>query len=212
MKILQLLSEWIILLPFLTGVILFSRLKPTSRIIFIIVCAALLPQLATTFLKDIDKQGLNIFYNLYTPIEFVLFLYLFSVQRKWSKFFYVISAIVVAAMIYFFYVFGIQEKVLFELICLVNLMYVIFIFHYFLYMFRDDEYLFTLRESFNWYILGLLLYAPCTFFLFADYLNTSANLHSGKSGLWIIHNVFNITLYIAFSIGFIKDRKQNRTS
>ena len=208
MNTLQLISEWIIIVPFFTGLLLFRSLKLDSKIIFLIVCAAFIPQLATTFLKKIDKTTLNILYNLYTPVEFFLFLYFFSTKLKWNKVFYVASFIVAAISFYFFYCFGLKIKVLFELICLANLIYVFFIFYYFLKMFRNDTYVFSVKESFNWYILGLLLYAPCTFFLFADYLNTSANLHHGKSTLWVIHNIFNITLYITFTIGFLKERKQ----
>jgi len=212
MHILQLISEWIIVVPFFTGLLLFRRLKLDSRIIFFIVCAAFTPQLATTFLKNIDKTTLNILYNLYTPIEFFCFLYFFTTKLKWNTVFYLVSFIVLGISLYFFYYFGLKNKVLYELICLVNLLYVFFIFYYFLKMFRNDTYVFSVKEPFNWYILGLLLYAPCTFFLFADYLNTSANLHHGKSTLWIIHNIFNITLYITFTIGFLKERKQTTTT
>ncbi|NOT92394.1 hypothetical protein [Ferruginibacter sp.] len=125
--------------------------------------------------------------------------------------FYLAGFLVTGATIYLFYTQGIKAKVLFELICLVNLLYVFFIFYYFLKMFRNDAYIFSFKEPFNWYILGLLLYAPCTFFLFADYLNTSANLHHGKSTLWVIHNIFNITLYVTFTIGFIKEQIKIRS-
>lgn len=204
---LQLISEWIIIVPFITGLLLLRGMQIDSRIIFLIVCAAFAPQLATTFLKNIDTAHLNILYNLYTPIEFFLFIIFFSIRLKHNVIFYVAEFLVAVSTFYLFYTQGIKIKVLYELICLVNLMYVFFIFYYFLKMFRNDTYVFSLKEPFNWYILGLLLYAPCTFFLFADYLNTSANLHHGKSTLWIIHNIFNITLYIAFSIGFFKARK-----
>ena len=211
MKALQLISEWIIVVPFFTGLLLVKRLKLDSRIIFFIVCAAFIPQLATSFLKSIDKIILNILYNLYTPIEFFLFLYFFSIKLRWNIIFYILGFIVALVSFYFFYAKGAGSKVLFELICLVNLLYVFLIFYYFLKMFKNDTYVFSMKESFNWYVLGLLLYAPCTFFLFADYLNTSANLNHGKSSLWIVHNLFNITLYIIFTIGFIKERKQSLT-
>ena len=132
MNILQLISEWIIIVPFFTGLLLFRSLKPDSKIIFLIVCAAFIPQLATTFLKKIDKTTLNILYNLYTPVEFFLFLYFFSTKLKWNKVLYFVSFIVAAIIFYFLYYFGIKTKVLYELICLVNLLYVFFIFYYFL--------------------------------------------------------------------------------
>lgn len=212
MKALQLLSEWIIILPFFTGVLLFRKMRINSRIIFLIVCAAFMPQLATTFLKNIDKEALNILYNIYTPIEFYLLLFFFATRLSRSRLLYFLGFIFFLVVFYFFYSFGVELRVLSELICLANLFYVFLIFFYFLNMFRNHNYLFSLNDSFNWHILGWLLYAPCTFFLFADYLNTSANLQQGKSVLWIVHNIFNITLYLSFTMGFVKDSKQIRTS
>ena len=127
MQIVQLISEWIIVVPFITGLLLFYRLKLDSRIIFFIVCAAFAPQLATTFLKNIDKPGLNILYNLYTPVEFLLFLFFFSTKLKWDKVFYALSIIAAFAGFYFFLNYGLRRLVLFELICLVNLIYVFLI-------------------------------------------------------------------------------------
>lgn len=207
MKFLQLTSEWIIVIPLVTGLLLFKSLKKGSLIIFFIVCAAFIPQLATTFLKDIDPSTLSILYNIYTPVEVILFLSFFGTKLKWTNLFSVLAIVFALLTSYFFYTQGIKSKVISELICLSSLLYVFLIFFYFLKMFKDDAYLFSMTDPFNWYILGSLLYFPCTFFLFADYLNTSSNLSHGKSTLWVVHNFFNITLYLTFTIGFIKEKK-----
>lgn len=139
MAFLQLISEWIIVVPFFSGLLLLRSLGLASKIIFLVVCAAFIPQLATTFLKNIDKADLNILYNLYTPIEFFLFLFFFTTKLKWNFVFSLQALIVAFISAYFFYSQGITSKVLYELICLGNLMYVFLIFFYFFKMFQNDK-------------------------------------------------------------------------
>lgn len=203
---LQLISEWIVVVPFVWGLLLFSKLDTASKIIFCVVCIALIPQLATTFLKNVDKEFLNILYNLYTPLEFCFLLFFFY-QRNKNRF--LILSILLLNIIISIFLFSIKDisnGVVFQMISINNLLYTFLIFLYLIKQFNNDNYLLSISDPYNWYIIGLLLYAPCTFFVFANYLKTSSNLNSGKSVLWVIHNIFNILMYIFFAIGFLKNK------
>ncbi len=207
MNVLQLISEWIIVAPFICGLLLFPRLDNESKIIFYVVCIALIPQLATTFLKKLDKQTLNVLYNLYTPLEFCLLLLLFYKRIRGNVLFLFIGVLNLAISIYFFSIKGLSSDVVFQLICINNLIYTFLIFVYLFKQFRRENYLISMSDPYCWYMVGILLYAPCTFFVFANYLKASSNLNSGKSVLWIIHNIFNILMYVFFTIGFLKNKK-----
>lgn len=209
--VLQSLSEWIIILPFIVGLLLFYTFKPSSKIIFFIVVIALFPQLASYFMKG-NRSELNILYNSYTPAEFFLFLFFFATRQGWNKVLITVTVIVAGFTLYFFTKNGISDSVIYELICINNLCYVFLIFNYFYIRFKNEEFLFSLSDAYHTYLLALLLYATCTFFVFADYTATSSNLHNGRSALWMIHNIFNIILYLSFTAGFIIEKKQMQKS
>ena len=68
-------SIWIILLPAITGLILFKRLDKDSKIIFVVVLLACIPQVLKFFMDGTEL--LNIVYNVYTPLEFIVYWILF---------------------------------------------------------------------------------------------------------------------------------------
>ncbi len=210
-QVLQSLSEWIIILPFIVGLLLYYTFKPSSKIIFFVVVIALLPQLASFYNKGSSSE-LNILYNIYTPAEFFLLLFFFAARQRWNKVLITVTVIVAAFTFYLFFKYGISASVIYELICINNLSYVILIFNYFYIRFKNEDFLFTLSDPYHIYLLALLLYATCTFFVFADYTATSAKLNNGRSALWMIHNTFNIILYLSFTAGFIIEKKQMHKS
>ena len=73
--ILEDFSIWIILLPAITGLILFKRLDKDSKIIFVVVLLACIPQVLKPFMDGTEL--LTIVYNVYTPVEFIVYWVLF---------------------------------------------------------------------------------------------------------------------------------------
>lgn len=63
-------------------------------------------------------------------------------------------------------------------------------------------------NPFMWYLLGILIYAPCSVIAFALYHYMREEESSIMANLWVIQSICNILLYILFTIGlFIPKQK-----
>jgi hypothetical protein len=205
------LSIWSVVLPLVAGFLFFKQLDEPSRIVFYVVVLATLPQLLTASLHH--SKNLNIVYNIYTPLEFI-FIY-FLLGNKYTKpIFRYISLCLVAVFFILLTVmiawFGLYWKFLNELVCAANTIYLIWIFMFILQSLLTDQKLMNHRLPMFWFISGLLIYTPCTIFVFAlaYYIENSKNpvIHN----LWSIHGVFNVTMYCLFAIGFYKSYRLAR--
>lgn len=212
MSILGTLSIYSILVPLIIGMIFLKRLSFNAILIWGIVVAGTIPQLLKPVL---DKtNALNIIYNIYILVEFILFYFLFreKYQVKLLKVIFQISAtayIVLLAAIVMYK--GIEQDFLNELMILNCITYVLWILIYLLEQYDDDfVFLFTYRSSFFWFLSGMFFYSLCTImvFTFWDFIETGLSYLAAV--LKVIHNIFNITLYVFFSIGFIMDIKNEK--
>ena len=68
-------------MPLAAGLINYKRLDRDSKWIFYLTIAAVPPQILTSIVHLKETPALNIFYNLYTPVEFILMYRLF-----WTKY------------------------------------------------------------------------------------------------------------------------------
>lgn len=176
--------------------------------VWIIVVLACIPQLLHgLLLKNITLKSLT--YNLYTPAEFYLFYFIFKwhVHDKAGKIWLTTSMIIYSAVSVYYILFSsLTEEFIPFWTAINNIFYTswILIIFYEQYAFNDEHSL-SFRNAFLWFVMGLLLYAPCTAMIFAgwDFMEHS-NMHIMK----IIHSIFNIIMYICFSIGFYVDRKE----
>lgn len=199
------LSIWSILLPLVAGFFYFKQLDEPSRIIFIVVVLATPAQLLTVSM--IHTQKLNVVYNAYTLLEFLLF-YFFIGRNFQRQVFKTISLITVGLFytLAFWLIFkhGLYEKFLNELVCGANCAYLIWLFMFILEGLLTEQKLMSPQLPIFWFVVGLLFYAPCTVFVFAltHYINNSTNpfIHN----LWSIQGAFNILMYVLFAIGFYK--------
>lgn len=206
------LSIWSIVLPLVAGFFYFKQLDEPSRIVFMVVVLATIPQLLTIPMDQ--KKPLNVVYNVYTLLEFFL-IYFFigrDFQNRFSKrlsnilvcSFYVLAAWVIGKH-------GLYQKFLNELICAANVIYLIWIFLFVLEGLMYERRLMTPRLPIFWFITGLLFYTPCSIFVIAlaNYINDSTNafIHN----LWSIQGVFNALMYVLFAVGFYKSHLLSRS-
>lgn len=198
------LSIWIIFLPLLIGAVFYLRLGRDSRWIFYTVLAATIPQVITAF--QVDRGFRNVLYNVYTPLEFIflfiLFLTKFENIFRRKLYLYTMPVYLVLCTFYFLR-FSISFKFINELVCVNNLIYVFWLLLFFRDQYSAEDFQLIKQNPFTWYVFGLIIYAPCTMIVFALYYYIAANPHSLLKGLWMIHNVCNILMYIFFSVGLL---------
>lgn len=202
-EILHTVSIWIIVLPFLVGFINFKALNRDSRWIFFLVCIALVPQMFTAILVN-ETPLLNLSYNVYTPIELgVLYLLFISkynrpVTRSVVKATAVLYAL---ACLYFFVSFGVTQKFLSSLVCINNVCYMLWILLLLKQEYSVPETIIQKNNPFTWYLIAIILYAPCTVAHFALYYYIRDVANPLLIGLSAIQSIFNILLYLFFSVG-----------
>lgn len=199
------ISVWIIFLPLLLGVVFLRKLSKDSRLILILVFFAAIPQSLHGFRRSSDY--LDMVYNIYTIIEFLLFAIFFANKFKnrrrvcFFRITLIIYAIFGCLLVWFF---GIRNRFLHEWVCLNNLCFTFWILLFVFEQYHSDEINFTFSNSLTWYLTVQLLYSPCTILVFS----TWTYRFDGKyilDDVKVIHSIFNILLYLGFSIGFCLD-------
>jgi hypothetical protein len=197
------LSIWSIIVPLVAGCFLFKKLDKPSLIMFAIVVLATIPQLLTVTMHH--NKNLNIIYNLYTLLEFILMYLLFGRNLQTRIFRY----LNVAAIIGFYTLaiveianYGMRAWFLNALVAASGIVYLVWIFLYILENLLKDQTILNPQLPVFWYTVAWLLYGASTSFVFsmANYIDNSKNpfIHN----LWTIQGVFNVILYLFFAIGF----------
>lgn len=205
-SILGKISIWIILVPLLIGLSVLYKLDRDSRLVLLIIFIGTIPQVLNPFLKG--TPALIFLYNLYTPFEFFIYWFLFNANIKGKTLrsttlvifylFIVISIFLVVRNNLFasFTTVWVVVNNCFQLIlaglCLLTFFY-------------SDENDLSRERPLFWYLIGIILYASCTVIFYSLWNYLKRNSDSSVSSLNIIHHVFNITLYVFFSIGLLKN-------
>lgn len=206
-KILSEISILSILIPLLIGGLLYKTLERDSLVIFVIVALGTVPQLLRSFIES--SFVLNLAYNLYTPLEFILFTLLFvnkfNNRNIKSVFIYTVIFYGILSLIIFL-ITDIAVRFINEWVCINNLIYTAWILMYLIEQYKYDE---VQKINYNipylWYITAIFFYSPCTILIFSLWHYIKLKPSSLLQNLFIIHNIFNINMYILFTIGFIKD-------
>lgn len=211
--ILRDISSWSIILPLIIGCLLIRYLSKDSWFILGVVFAGSISQITNFFYPEKEKF-LNLIYNIYTPVEF--FLIYFLLKLKWhhkgrEKVFNGLCLFYIAISAFFISTFDLSKDFISSWAWSNNLIYIIWIV-LLLYEQYDTETIFEFSPAtaLFWFIIGILLYAPCTMttFFMWDFI------HESKTDLAmylkIIHHIFNINMYVFFTIGFAKDYNQKK--
>jgi hypothetical protein len=204
-SILHQLSIWIVVIPFLIGIMNFNGLNLDSRWIFFLTMAALIPQLMTAFVEN-DGPLFDATYNLYTPLEFAVLFVIFSgkfisTTDRWII--WSTAALYLLVCASFFIRFGIINKFLGGLVCVNNIIYMFWILLLLKQEYSLDTQLIRKSNAFTWYFIAWIFYAPCTVALFAlyHYIRDPGNV--ALKSLTIIQDIFNILLYLLLSVGLL---------
>jgi hypothetical protein len=207
-SILEALNIWIILLPATTGLILFKKLDKDSKIIFVVVLLACVPHVLKFYMDGTEL--LTIVYNVYTHLEFVFYWILFrqkivSPSRKTILDATAVVFVVVSA--YLIYNYNISTRFINELVVWNNIFQVSWVGLCLLEYYYSEESLINSSQPFFWFLFAITGYASCTavFFSLWHFLenNTEQQFHIVRA----IRHLFNILLYVFFTIGFLKNSK-----
>lgn len=185
------------LLPLLLGIILFRKLEINSRLIVLLLAFATISQLASYFL---ERGEVWTFYNTYTVVDSVIWAYVFfrnSKMRVIRLFILIIVLLQVALAAYVFSSFGIKKEFYNEFVCLNSLLQTLWVVSFFYERYNSEEIDALEKEPMFWYCVGILIYAPTTYFHFAYY----DVIQVEETNLASIHHFTNALMYFIFSIG-----------
>ena len=200
-ELLYMLSVYSVLFPFLLGLIFFKKIDINSKLLLFLVACASIAQIA---LSVLPKKQIPAFYNVYIIIDatFWMIIFMKNIQTFWSR--KLISLLFLAQVVVFIYYMFCKEvgkRFFNELVCLASLLQVVWILLYFYERYSKEENAALEKKPMFWFCMGLLLYVPCTYFLFAFYPIIRGPYASHYASLWTLHDILNSCMYLIFSIG-----------
>lgn len=175
-----------------------GKLDWNSRLILVLLVWATISQMSF-FLSGNAKSAV---YNFYTFADLAIWALLFYVNSKRIEVRVPILLFTIAFIGYALYLYqglSFTDRFVNELACISSLIQVFFVLAFFYSLYYNQLNIQLERKPIFWFSLGLLAYAPVTYFLLVFY-----NEVRGKdeySDLWIIHNIMNTGMYVIFAIG-----------
>ena len=207
-QLIRTLSDWSPFLPLIIGVKFFYSINTESRIITFISAIAFLTQLFHFLLPNSHFQ--NYAYNFYTPIEFgCYFMFFYSRMKKdYALVNKVILLIYAMICIFFIINFNLGKQFVNQWPIVNSIMYIIFICLLVISTFKKDDDILLPKNGLFWYVTGILEFSVCTclVYLFWQQILKSEPGSNFKL-LFTVQNIFNISLYIFFSIGILKSTR-----
>ena len=198
-KILYYASVFSVLVPLGLGIAFFRKLEPNSRIVLLVLAFSTVAQLLSLY------RGLPFVaavYNTYCFLDAIVLGFLFykNSNRKWIKSAIVLLVVLQSSItIFVFTTSGLNTKFHSELVCLSSLLQVLWVLSYFYERYAKEEIQALETEPMFWFCLGLLIYAPATYFRFAFYYQIGQTDYAIK----IIHHLLNTCMYLVFSVGML---------
>ena len=205
------ISIWSVLIPFIAGIVAFRSIDKSAKIIWCITALACVPQLSRYFIPNPLLRVLS--YNLYSVFEFVLTQYFFSIfLAKRNEAIFIKLSIVLFGLFYFALTvnFGISRRFLYEIVCFDNLVYTIEVLYILYREFDTDSKMFKMGNSEFYYLIGILLYAPVTVFIYSLWQYFQNASSTSVTHILIIHYLFNTIMYVLFGIGIIRSYRSNK--
>lgn len=197
-NILHFLSIYSIFLPLLSGLLLFRYLDNNGKLVLCLIFFATIPQMASVFYRS--EKRLIFLYNFYIFFDFSFWAILFykNIIKKTLKNLIILLEFAFTLLLTYYLISeGLTKRFLSELVCLDNFIQIIWVSFYFYEKYKGNGNNKLEYESMFWFCIGILIYAPCTYFLFAF-----KNYISGKySYLWRIHDLLNCLLYLSITFG-----------
>ena len=206
-KLLDDLSVYSVLVPFVTGLVYYRHLDLNSKLVLLLIAAATIPQLASSLLPH--KNDVWPYYNTYAVIDGVMWALIFFTNSRHRPVRQLIVGVSVLALFGTLAVFvakGITNDFRNEVVCLNSLLQVVWVLTYIYERYITEDISRLEREPMFWFCMGLLLYAPVTYFLFVYYELIINPAYPHLSSLWTIHHLLNTCMYLIFSIGMYMNR------
>jgi hypothetical protein len=204
--VLNFLSVYSSLLPLLLGMILIKHLDISSKLLLLLLSFANVAQFAS-LLPEISR--VYIFYNVYTIIDLVLWALIFAYNITNTRHRKIILSIAGSLAVLYVAVNirnGFGTRFFNEFVCINSVLQLLWVLTYFYEQYKGEELRSLGRQPIFWLCLGLLVYAPCTYFVFAFY-NVIMD-ESSYSHLAMIHSILNVIMYLIFSIGMYMNVKR----
>lgn len=199
------LSVYSVLLPFLTGLLLWKFQDANARIMVILLAFATLSQFLGTYFNEFQSD----IYNLYLIPDGTLVSLIFFRNARIKTIRILIFSlwmILIIGTVWSFLKHGIHNRSFFDLICLDSAVQVICVLVYFYEKYYSEKNMMLKEEPLFWFSLAILFYAPCTYFMFAY-----RNFFGKSDHLWKYHDILNTLLYFIITIGLLVRVKKVKT-
>lgn len=203
-------SIWIIVLPLCVGVFKYKNAEKEIKIIIGIVAFATIPQVMDYFFSQ-DSIWLTSAYNIYTPVEFVLFSIFFKRylnSRNELLYFLLINLFYITVSIILLSYFNLSGRFIYEWVCLNNVLYIVYVYIIFLKQYANDN-----NDGLDfslpvfWIFTGIFIYSSFSSITLPIRHYLMSHKNSSLSNFLIIHHLSNTVLYVFFCIGIYKSGK-----
>jgi len=209
-----LISAYSILVPIVVGLLYFRQFDSNSRIMFALILLAGIPQLAAAIYSDTRYDAFTtMLYNCYALADPLVWAVLFFRNIKNTKLRWAVAILPLAQVSMWFYLLAAKDmhRVLFkEMICLTSIVQVLWTAVFFYEQYSSYEVSRIETKPLFWFCLGIMIYAPTTYFLFVFYDQLHGK-YAINSWLWNFHGVVNTLMYCIISVGFWIN-KRNETN
>lgn len=198
---LEQVSVYSILAPLLVGLVYFRQLDANSRAVMLLAMLAAIPHMAKAILGR--GEGTPV-YNAYALVDGVFWAAVYyrnCKQRALRHTIALLAAVVFAIALSVLLPGGFSARFHHELVCLNSIFEVLLVLVFCYEKYRADMDGPLSLEPVFWFSMGLLLYAPSTYFFFVFFPEVSDTKRTEMVPLWNIHHLLNATMYLIFSIG-----------
>jgi hypothetical protein len=204
------LSTYSILLPFLTGLLLWRFQDANARIMIILLAFATLPQLSSKL--GFSRETKITFYNCYILMDILLwgFLFLRNTRSKRARAMIVTLCLVLVTYSILIFTANGTGKLFFSyLVSLNSIIQVICVLIYFYEKYSSEIFIRLVDDSMFWFCFGILVYAPLTYFMFAFRFYVP---NKELANWWNYHHVINTILYLIITAGMLVPVKKTKLS
>jgi hypothetical protein len=208
--ILSSISAYSIVVPIVAGLLYFRQFDRNSFIMFFLILLAGVPQLASGFLSGYKYRAFTMeLYNFYSLADPLIWAVLFFRNISNRKLRNIVAFIPFAQLVLWVLLASVKKldhSLFKEMICITSVVQVLWVTVYFYEQYKSYEISRIELKPMFWFCLGILIYAPTTYFLFVFY-DQIHDPHSKNYYLWNIHSVVNSLMYCIISVGFYMNKK-----
>lgn len=200
------LSVLSVCLPFITGLILYKKLDTNSRVLVFLLFFATSTQLSSY------TSWLDTFYNLYTVVDPVIWGYIFfrNSRNRWIKVFILVTTFIQPVLsLSRFYSVGLSDQFYSQLVCLNNVLLLLWVLSFFYERYYTENIEALEKEPLFWFCLGILFYAPGSYFHFAFHETVRFKTNPLSVKIQAIHDLLNTAQYVIFTIGIYINVRKN---